>query len=481
VTVSEFDAVGNLRRIVNPRGVGGGDTPSASDTAPRRTSIDSEGDRGNVALREATRHATVHEYSPDNVLTAIHMPHDGSDEDPRYRQTFALDARGRTTAIDAPHEWARNPAVCSTETPDPTGERAACIQRTEFDRLDTGWISEARGPQGRIGEQRFGGEIQQYAYDRRGLQTEWRTLGRDRSARRQSTRAYWPSGRLRMRMAEKLGADAASEPRRVYDYGYSSNGRLTSMIDRGAASEPGQTGDDRPYRMAYDAVDRLVATDEDDQAGSPGRAGRDTLIRYDRHGNPLERRTDGSLVSRVAGGVLDGDAYTGGTRTTFGFDAFDRETETLVQREGEAEQRFATSYWPSDDRRRRDEFQAGAQRVREDWLYANDGRVIGDQRRTTATGFTDAATPSKNQSYAYDANGNRERDERGSYTFNARDQLRTWDRPSTHPSPGGRFAYDINGAGDVLSREQAGGQRTSYFAAREPPLGRPRREAVSPA
>ena len=68
------------------------------------------------------------------------------------------------------------------------------------------------------------------------------------------------------------------------------------------------------------------------------------------------------------------------------------------------------------------------------WLFDTDGRLNRLRRHRAAD---PAETFVKDQSYLYDTNGNRTKDERGTHEFNAKDQLVEWTR-SPGRSPGSR-------------------------------------------
>jgi|GEM_PF-3678194 len=113
-----------------------------------------------------------------------------------------------------------------------------------------------------------------------------------------------------------------------------------------------------------------------------------------------------------------------------------------------------TDYYPSSaisERRRWVEGNAG---VSEAYAYRSDG-LIAEMMRSGGAGN------SKDQSYAYDLNGNRTLDERGSHAFNARDQLVLWQRGSDQPRAGTNVSYVLNGSG-AIEREVDAGETTTY-------------------
>ncbi|HWT92953.1 MAG TPA: RHS repeat-associated core domain-containing protein [Solirubrobacteraceae bacterium] len=463
MTVTERDGNGNLRRVVNPNGVEASTRAPkfSAKTAPERTSIASTDDRENDVVKLATRDATLYEYSDDNLLTAVHLPtavtEPNEPEDERYRQTFHLDQRGRTHYIDAPNEWTKAPTVCEAGKLDQSFNeplKTACVQRTTLDYFDTGWIRRSIEPAGarKVNQDITvtGGEIHEYDYDARGLQTSWTVKNAKDELRRTSTRSYWPNGQLASRLADRAGNRKPEDKPREYDYRYTKNGQLASVIDRGMDISAGNPGDDRVFRLGYDDADRLIATDEDDL---PGRPGMDTAMQLDPEGNVVERWHNGKLPSTVtvSGGKVTGStnfpSFTG-TRTSFTYDPWSRETKTIVrpQNTGDVRQQIDTAYWPSGEKRERVEktfptATPGTLTVRstEKYGWTTDGRP----NRTTRT------PAAKDTTYGYDPNGFRTADETGGYKVNARGQMTQWQRLNGGPV----VNYKVNGAGDVLRKE----------------------------
>jgi RHS repeat-associated protein len=140
--------------------------------------------------------------------------------------------------------------------------------------------------------------------------------------------------------------------------------------------------------------------------------------------------------------------------TTFDFDPLGREQLMTVAAEGEAGRRTFTDYWPGGEiRSRRTErpLNQGADDTVERWFRFSDGRLSRlDRKRQGSPDFA------KNQNYLYDVNGNRNADERGEYTFNARDQLVRWDK-----TVGDQVHYTLNGSGAGTSRRE-GTTTTTY-------------------
>jgi len=350
----------------------------------------------------------VREYSPADQLSTVHLPFGTRDAEDakRYRQDFTRDARGRVSSIDAPYEWT-NPS--------------AKTSRTTYTHYETGWTKTQTDPklvdpdtQAPVYDQTL-----TYAYDPRGNQTLWRS-----DQGREVRRRFAPNDTLSERSAEKPGAD------RSYAYAYNENRSMTAMEDRQLT---------RTTRYAYDAAERETLVDET-WAG-----GKDTRSAYDQHGNAIERETDGSWATP------EGSAprYEGGKATSYAYDPLDREHEMGVAEAGAPGVRTTrTEYHPSGELARK----IKPNGVNEYTSFASDGRLSHMRR-----GMGAAAAPGKNLPYAYDRNGNRTNDERGTHAYNARDQLRTWTRAS-----GGAVSYEHDGSGAVTRRTE--GTDTESFA-----------------
>ena len=403
--VREFDGNGNLRREVNPRGV----DPT---TKLPRTTDDGEGAVSRTSL--ATKHATVREFSADNLLTSIHLPwgeRDAQDRK-RFRQDFLLDARGRVQSIDAPYDWT---------------DSAAKAGRTSYTHYDNGWIKTTSDQEvvdpdtgHRVYEQ-----LLSYDYDRRGLQTLWRS-----SVNREMTRAYFPNGKLREREASAPAQDGKPAVSRRYTYRYNPNGSLITINDLEKS---------RVTRMDYDVAERKRYVDED------WTRGKDTKFDYDANGNITGRRTDGELTGE------DRSGYDGGKLTTYEFDVLDREAKMTVDPAGTAANRVSTTeYWPSGDKAKRSK----ANKVTETWFFANDGRPVRNRRHTDGAPQDEFV---KDQEYRYDANGNRSRDERGDHEFNSRDQHVQWRRSADYGQTAGSIvSYEVNGSGAIAEKDDDG-------------------------
>ena len=447
----EYDGGGNLRRSIEPTGIHSeSGLPREADNAPILTDPTDAGDRGNNDVRLATKYATLREYTADNVLQSIHLPWGDADLDDngqtsaqderRFRQDFVINSRGWPQSIDSPYEWTLTVAQQTANNTRPA--------RTSYQYFDTGWIERATEPVfTRPGSpDPVGGHMTSYEYYKSGDQRIWRA-GKEANPRREMRRTVAANGTLTERVAEKIGDPS---PRR-YRYDYDANRNLSEMVDV-------RSGDDRVTRLAHDADDRVLTVNERWENG------KDTELRYDADGHITQRRTDGKV--RVP--TPDDDrTYEGGTRTRFTYDSRGAEQTAIVTRAGERARTVLSDWFPSGQRARRircngeldpvdhpnaecgDEGTGTSLRATDHYFYRSDGRVISKVRDPREG-------PSDTEEYTYDDNGNRNRDERGTHTFNARNQLTSWTKAGR-----GKVRYEVNGTGAVTEKIDRG-VRTEY-------------------
>ena len=163
----------------------------------------------------------------------------------------------------------------------------------------------------------------------------------------------------------------------------------------------------------------------------------------------------------------DDRTYDGGTRTRFTYDSRGAEQTAIVTRAGERARTVLSDWFPSGQRARRircngeldpvdhpnaecgDEGTGTSLRATDHYFYRSDGRVISKVRDPREG-------PSDTEEYTYDDNGNRNRDERGTHTFNARNQLTSWTKAGR-----GKVRYEVNGTGAVTEKIDRG-VRTEY-------------------
>ena len=413
-TITEYDPNGNLVRTINPAG--------AFDYAPYDGELQNGSlDQKDPELRDITKKATVQEYDADNLMTNRYLPWDAGGETDkgidqaqenqrRYRQQFSYDSRGRVEQIKYPRQFAG-----------PGGQEGE-VPSVRYTYYDTGWVKSSS-------DLDPGGSIDQaisYSYDGQGNQVAWHDLNGGRDI----TRSFYPDGTLQIRQADG-GGDHLE-----YRYFYNENRSLVRFEDIREPAEPNRT-----TVIDRDAAEREHVVNEQ------WAAGRDTLFGYDAAGNTTLRRTDGSWSG--------GDGYSGGSATSFTYDALDRETEMSIDPAQSSDRVTRTSYYPSGDVMERDKaFSA----VVEDFFYATDGRLLQMKRDDTDS---TADTP-KNQSYTYDVDGNRTSDERGTYLYDSRDRLVRWTR-GQGPSSGTYVSYKLNGSGAILQQTDSGPDPDTSF------------------
>lgn len=420
-TVTEYDENGNLRRTVNPAGV----------DQPNKVAKNAWDGQSITTSSTATEHATVRRYDADDILTSVHMPYGDIDgagpapfDDSRWRMDFKPGLLGRVHFVNSPYLWS---GACSA----PKGDDPSCPTQTEYERYDGGWVksvSKSKAVSQNTYVDHPAKELT-FDYDRRGHQTLWRTPI-DKPERRVVTHVYDPNGTLVKRAAKVTG-----DPNpRSYKYLYSPNHGLIGFTDQ-------QTG--RNTWMEYDAAERLTYVNEDWSGG------RDTLIRYD---------ADSNVTSRLTDGVADGNLaskYAGGKTTSFAYDNLGRETSMWVCASGgetcdpglgaTPTRTTTTAYWDSSQVKTKTKPNG----VVESLYFVNDGRLTQMVRKKGATTL-------KDQSYVYDNNGNRAKDERGTHRFNARNQLRRWVRAEAAGAKkpvGSEVEYLVNGSGAITKRD----------------------------
>ncbi|MDX6587266.1 MAG: hypothetical protein QOI31_1739 [Solirubrobacterales bacterium] len=446
--VTEYDPNGNLRREVKPEG--------ASNYAvdPGVPFTDGSGSLPDIAdesaVVNATRNATIYEYSKDDIRTAIHLPWDGDSQDPddndsrRFRQDFELNARGWITSASSPYEW-------SPPAPENPEERVA----TGYTHFDTGWIKastdpgldpfEPEDPQGddRADDKLDDRQAVAYEYDGRGYQTRWGTTTLEDGdvpsqmpdELRHVEREYFPSGML---AARKGFVAQNSSPARTLAYAYDANRRLVRIDDT-----EGSGSVDEVTAMRYDLADQLQVVDERgaDDSTQTG-AEPDTCYAYTQDGDLEKVFTDANWTAPTDQQAPVCSGYGQGKATSYEYDDLVREESVAVDMPGTTRDRTTTtSYWNSGEVLERTKSNGTA----ETYFYDADGQAAAKVRNPDGAGAnTDV------QDYEYDSNGNRLEDERGTYAYDSRDHLTSWTRPENYDRTG-TVEYVTDGSGAIIN------------------------------
>lgn len=296
-----------------------------------------------------------------------------------------------------------------------------------------GWIKSSSDPQQTSASSGgTGKQTNLYEYDRNGQQTKWtRDTQIANEPPRVATRSYYPNGLLALRLANRTGVANSLRGSAFY---YNPNQSLASVVDC-----DGGCGTSYETKFTYDGVERPTLVNET-------RNNKDTRLAYDLNGNVVTRQTDGNFAN---------GSYTGGKTTTITFNGADRQQTMDVQLAGDNLTRHSTfDYWPSGDLATRTTPNDTTERR----YYLGNGDLTS-LVRSKAGGATTTTD------YTYDADGNRTRDERGTYSYNSRDQLVRWTRGSDQPNPGKIVDYTVDATGAVKAvNDQALGTTTSVYS-----------------
>lgn len=395
-TAYEYDQIGNLRRVVDPKGLAGGEPtlPDNGDSTP---------------TSDATKNATVFVTDADNMAIDRWLPWDDDDRpapaDPprKLRQHFERDGFGRVERIDAPH----------------TTSDDSNTTRVKYEYFDNGWISHATDAYWDTGDNAWHDRPSaSYEYDLRGNQTEWTISGAT-----DVTREYWPNGLLGRRHAIKGPKDPTS---RDYSYGYTPNDDIAQVRDGNLKDTHDH---DRITQSAYDDASRLSSVDE------TWANGKDSEFHYNPDDQLTERRSDGAQSNDFASGKW----------TRFVYDSIGREREMRVWRgdpdDSSPIRTQTTTYWHSGDART-----ISRSNVDETHYFDTQGRIVHRDRDRSG------GTPEP-QDYEYDPNGNRNKDEHGTYEFNARAQMSKWTQSGTTST------YTLDGLGAVKTVTNPSGEQ----------------------
>ena len=424
VSIVEHDANGNLRRTVNPAGIGANGLPKNLD--------DGTADPAN--LESASEDATVRVYDDDDLVESERMPwrDTESSTDKRYERVWERDsARGWVTAIRLPREVG-----------------SSTVWRTRYKHNDAGWITESsdvtKDPTGPL-EARV-----RYSWDEQGNQVKWRSEHAGADTGRDIRFTYWPNGLLRKRSAvktlDKEGGtdDPTPNTRRTYDYLYNRNRSLVRAIDEDARRDV-SGAQVRTTIFGRDAAEREIRVNE------AWTGGRDVRLAYaDGTGDLASRRTEGTFTGDVYGGDKVKTA-------SFEYDSLGREVQMTVDPAVGADRVTKTRWHGGGQMRERTKPNGTVDR----WSWNGLGEKTGHERDPD-TGTT------QTQDYSYDDNGNRTKDERGEHRFNARDQLTWWKRASDSGHAdrrGWTTSYTLGGSGemtDKVERDEGGVVRLDH-------------------
>ncbi|MCP9491792.1 MAG: hypothetical protein MSC31_18245, partial [Solirubrobacteraceae bacterium MAG38_C4-C5] len=404
VSITEYDANGNVRREVNPVGV---NQDSALPIAP------DDGSETAANLEAASRDATVRTYDADDLQVSERLAWRDSEgrSDERWMREWSRDGQGWVTSIGLPRE---------------VGGESVGTQR--YDHNAAGWITSSTDD---------AGIDTTYSYNRQGQQERWRSEHANENDRgRDLTFEYWPNGLLARRSATKRVDTQTST--RTYDYLYNPNRSLQAVIDRDPDRGQAETAQARTTRFIRDDAERETRVDE------TWRDGNDVQLGYDEGatGWLKERRTDGTF---------DGAGVYGGQDarvTRFAYDSLGRELSMTVD-PAKGENRTTLTRWHPGGQM--------ASRTKpndtvDEWSWNALGEKTRHVRDPKGPG---AGGQARTQDYTYDHNGNRTQDERGTHGFNARDQLVSWERSATRGREdrrGWSTRYELNGSGGMLEK-----------------------------
>lgn len=441
ISITEFDANGNLRRDVKPSAI------LPTTRLPRVI------DTGTNDM-EASKGASVYTYDDDDLKTLERLPWDdkrdqagaviAGQDDGRYARRFERadneDGRvGRLTSLTMPYDL-------TAANPD--------LFRTSYEYNDAGWIVKASDAKRMPRSESLPDRAEMnftYAYDEQGNQLRWRSQNYSRTDLGRELRwEWWPNAQLKRRIAEKPNPGSAPSVRR-YEYTYNANRSLAKVIDEDSDREA-DGKQRRTTRFERDGAEREVIVDErfDGVDGSPvSKRFGDSVHVYDDYTGELRRRdTDGVLnaSNEIAGASKKSTSYR--------YDALGREYRMSVL-EAAAPVRETYTRWHDSGQR---QWRRKPNATRDVWDYNALGETTAHKRigqtPTVATGG-DSSDPSP-VSYDYDTNGNRTSDERGTHRFNSRDQLVWWTH-KTGANPNYLTKYDLNGSGAMLETTDSEG------------------------
>jgi RHS repeat-associated protein len=428
VTVTEFDPNGNLIRAVNAAGVN-------PDTASPYYSYGGDYTAGQATSTDpnpnANIDATIRVYNDNDTLRTVYLPwgcsvpaNDASSrqcnssdiqDHRRWREEFnpTTDGLDRTASIGETYDWTAN---------------TTATNKTNYTYFANGWIQQRQNPATNI--------TNTYDHDAAGDETSWTTKGSNENIRNVS-RQYWDDGKVCARAKTNSPPSCDATDPSIDNYYYTATERLSEYT--------GQCTDGQSAlhaKLKYDLADRVTAVYGASQTantgcGSGDGALKDTTYTYDLDGNAQTRYTDGAYDARSG-------TAPGGELATFHYDTLDRETQMDVSANGTTSQptrHYKTSYWLSGKVNTRSRWQDGqdSNTVTENNYYNDDG-TLSQQTRSS---------DGKDQTYSYDADGNRTQSENGTHLYNALDQEIRWTRGGTQDqaNSGSTVSYTLTGTG----------------------------------
>jgi RHS repeat-associated protein len=472
--ITEYDANGNLRRVINPAASSsyapdpGVPAYGPSDNAP---TIPGSGQHlasnsGLNLVRNTSREATVYEYDANDLRAANYQPWSpndpGTSANKRYRQRYLRDDRGEISQVESPYEWTASSPTTYTTT---------------YARFPNGWISGSTDPDfgppdqnGLPDKPRPNADdevddrlVISYDYDRQGNQTLWSATPKsgttaDPTKTRQVARTYYPSGQLKKRVGT-IAAGSSAETKRSHDYFYNRNGSLIRFQDKFPTASDAGAGTDAT-NICYDAVERVTLVDDrgDSDANTRNTLDPDSAFTYDVNGNVATRSTNGQWAANNPSGDDESrcvGSFDDRQVTKFGYDYLDQETSMSVwdRSSGQSSKelrRFAKTYYPSGDMAtltKPGEQDSNGLRpatgTKDTYYYDADGRRSA-RVRDPIVGSSDV------QRYGYDANADPVLSERGKIVNDSRGRMITWQRPSGYKTaPNSIVKYELDGSGQI--------------------------------
>ncbi|MFE7327737.1 DNRLRE domain-containing protein [Streptomyces sp. NPDC057565] len=222
-TKSEYDQVGNVVKIITPRGTA---TTGSADDFTSRTEYDK-------------LNRPVKQFQP-------YDPADSRYNSPNVYTQTTYDEVGRVKKVSAP-----------------PSEGQSIRSETDFTYFDNGWSKTSTDPW----------DIRTaYEYDDAGQQVKRTLTSAGGTANRIQTTGYWPDGSLKTR----TDAPSAGAERKSFAYAYDANGNNTSIDDTSAGARIDA------YTMTYNGLNQVAKVTE----ALAGQEKKSTSYTYDVNGQP---------------------------------------------------------------------------------------------------------------------------------------------------------------------------------------------------